>query len=153
VLDWLCDDVRTDLLAEKIEYFEATSETSASPADAERRRARHHHMGVVKSLWENSLLPHVISGSSAGSIVAACSAHNDEELRKVMTHRESLVGLIKWNSPPRLSLRRRALAPTEGASGDELRRRSVSGRAINITVTYDPLDEGRLLITAHRRTW
>ena len=64
-----------------------------------------YHMGVVKSLWENGLLPHVISGSSAGSIVAAMlGTHSDEELREVMAHRESLVGLIKWNSPPRTHL-------------------------------------------------
>lgn len=29
------------------------------------------HLGVIKALWENGLLPRVISGSSAGSIIAA----------------------------------------------------------------------------------
>jgi len=29
------------------------------------------HLGVIKALWENKLLPRVISGSSAGSIIAA----------------------------------------------------------------------------------
>ena len=29
------------------------------------------HLGVIKALWENNLLPRVISGSSAGSIIAA----------------------------------------------------------------------------------
>ncbi|MGK5092655.1 DUF3336 domain-containing protein [Deltaproteobacteria bacterium TL4] len=29
------------------------------------------HLGVIKVLWEQNLLPHVISGSSAGSIIAA----------------------------------------------------------------------------------
>mgnify|MGYP001045083335 CR=1 FL=1 len=99
-----------------------------------------YHMGVVKSLWENGLLPHVISGSSAGSIVAAMlGTHNDEELREVMTHRESLVGLIKWNSPPR-----GYLFDVEHFSAklkERIREMSFqeafrhSGRAINITVS------------------
>eukprot|EP00854_Cymbomonas_tetramitiformis_P005936 gene5936-7139_t len=39
------------------------------------------HMGVIKSLWEQKLLPRIISGSSAGSLCAsilACS--NEQEL-------------------------------------------------------------------------
>jgi len=39
------------------------------------------HLGVVKALWEQDLLPQVISGSSAGSIIAALlGTHTDEEL-------------------------------------------------------------------------
>jgi TAG lipase / steryl ester hydrolase / phospholipase A2 / LPA acyltransferase len=38
------------------------------------------HIGVVKCLWECDLLPNIVSGTSAGSIVAAivCSSTNDE---------------------------------------------------------------------------
>jgi len=38
------------------------------------------HIGVVKALWENNLLPKVISGSSAGSIISAvlCARTDDE---------------------------------------------------------------------------
>lgn len=32
------------------------------------------HLGVIKALWENGLLPRVLSGSSAGSIIAAMVA-------------------------------------------------------------------------------
>lgn len=39
------------------------------------------HMGVVKTLWEQELLPDVISGASAGAIVAAIvGTHTREEL-------------------------------------------------------------------------
>ncbi len=39
------------------------------------------HIGVVKALWEQDLLPQVITGSSAGSIIAATiGTHTDEEL-------------------------------------------------------------------------
>jgi NTE family protein len=42
-----------------------------------------YHLGVVKSLLENKLLPRVISGSSAGSMVAGVlGTHTDEELEK-----------------------------------------------------------------------
>ncbi len=39
------------------------------------------HLGVIKALWENGLLPRVLSGSSAGSIIAAMvGTRTDEEL-------------------------------------------------------------------------
>jgi len=38
-------------------------------------------MGVVKALWERDLLPQVVAGSSAGSLIAALlGTHTDEEL-------------------------------------------------------------------------
>ena len=41
-----------------------------------------YHLGVVKTMLEEGLLPRVISGSSAGAIVAGVVAtHNEEELR------------------------------------------------------------------------
>ncbi|MEM6606711.1 MAG: DUF3336 domain-containing protein, partial [Pseudomonadota bacterium] len=42
-----------------------------------------YHLGVVKTLLEHGLLPRVISGSSAGALVAAVvGAHSDEELEQ-----------------------------------------------------------------------
>lgn len=41
------------------------------------------HIGVAKTLWEQGLLPSVISGSSAGSIIAAVlGTHSDAELEE-----------------------------------------------------------------------
>jgi len=45
-----------------------------------------YHFGVVKALYEQNLLPKIISGSSVGSIVAALVATlKDEELPKIFT--------------------------------------------------------------------
>lgn len=39
-----------------------------------------NHIGVVKCLWENNLLPRIITGASAGSIVSAvlCTRKDSE---------------------------------------------------------------------------
>jgi TAG lipase / steryl ester hydrolase / phospholipase A2 / LPA acyltransferase len=49
-----------------------------------------YHIGVVKALWEQKLLPTIISGSSMGAIVAAavCSK-SDEELRSFFNNLHS----------------------------------------------------------------
>lgn len=42
------------------------------------------HVGVVKALWEQDLLPKILSGSSGGSIVGSLlCTHNDKELKEV----------------------------------------------------------------------
>jgi NTE family protein len=44
------------------------------------------HVGVVKALWEQRLLPDIMSGSSGGSIVGSMlCTHNDKELGKIFT--------------------------------------------------------------------
>ncbi len=153
-LDWVCDEDSGEVpLAEKIEFFELTSQTFGQSALMLSGGAALgiYHMGVVRSLWEHGLLPHVISGSSAGSVVAGLlGTHTDEELREIMAHRESLVGLIRWNRPGRPYLFdvehfQRVLRERIGEMSFQEAFRH-SGRAINITVyPYDPLEEGRLL--------
>ena len=42
------------------------------------------HIGVVKALWEQDLLPEILSGSSGGSIVGSLlCTHNDDELKEI----------------------------------------------------------------------
>lgn len=49
------------------------------------------HIGVVKALLEQDLLPNVISGSSAGSVVCAIyGTHTDPELQELFTPEEML---------------------------------------------------------------
>lgn len=49
------------------------------------------HMGVVKALFEQSLLPTVISGSSAGSIIAGVlCVRNDQELQALFSEPASI---------------------------------------------------------------
>jgi NTE family protein len=44
------------------------------------------HVGVVKALWEQGLLPDIMSGSSGGSIVGSLlCTHNDRELSNIFT--------------------------------------------------------------------
>ncbi|KAI8891667.1 acyl transferase/acyl hydrolase/lysophospholipase [Globomyces pollinis-pini] len=46
------------------------------------------HMGTVKALWEQKLLPRVVTGSSAGSIVAAAvGCLTDKELHILLDHK------------------------------------------------------------------
>jgi TAG lipase / steryl ester hydrolase / phospholipase A2 / LPA acyltransferase len=43
------------------------------------------HMGVVRAMWSEGLLPDVISGSSGGSVVGALvCTHNDEDLKTLL---------------------------------------------------------------------
>ena len=45
-----------------------------------------NHIGVLKALWEAHLLPRIISGASAGSIVCAVvCTRNDEEIPDLLT--------------------------------------------------------------------
>lgn len=50
------------------------------------------HIGVVKALWERGLLPRVLTGASAGSIIAAMAATRDDTEMPQMFDAES-VGL------------------------------------------------------------
>lgn len=53
------------------------------------------HIGVVKALWQQGLLPDVLSGSSGGAIVACLvSANSDKDLERVFVP-ENLVHEIK----------------------------------------------------------
>jgi NTE family protein len=53
------------------------------------------HIGVVKALWEQGLLPDVLSGSSGGAIVGSLvSTHSDEGLERVFDP-ENLVHEIR----------------------------------------------------------
>jgi NTE family protein len=55
------------------------------------------HMGVTKALFEQDLLPNVISGSSAGSIMASVLAtHTDDELKALLSKEELKLEAMKF---------------------------------------------------------
>ena len=59
------------------------------------------HLGVVKALWEQDLLPNIISGSSMGAFVAAVlGTHTPEELRAFFRSpiRSQTTDYFKWNA-------------------------------------------------------
>jgi NTE family protein len=94
-----------ETVAETLEYLESVQASELSPASRVDlfRRASHcygrtalmmssggmlmfFHFGVAKALFEQGVLPNVISGSSAGSIVAAVvGTRTDEELKGFLT--------------------------------------------------------------------
>lgn len=84
-LNYLCD-ARSDQfgLKEKLDFFDTTGQAFGQSGLmlSGGGALGLFHIGVARTLWEQDLLPPVISGSSAGSIVAAVVAtHNDDELK------------------------------------------------------------------------
>ncbi|MGB1220968.1 MAG: patatin-like phospholipase family protein, partial [Alcanivoracaceae bacterium] len=84
-LDFLCDNEFSEFgFKEKLDFFQTTGQAFGQSCLMLSGGAALglFHIGVAKSLWEEGLLPPVISGSSAGSIIASVvGTHDDEELR------------------------------------------------------------------------
>lgn len=71
-------------LAEKIDFFHRASQCYGSSALmlSGSGSLLYFHVGVVKALWENGLLPKVLSGSSGGAMIAAIAGtHRPDELQ------------------------------------------------------------------------
>ena len=78
--------VRKIHIDEKIEFFDRASHCFGHSAllMSGAGSLLYFHLGVVKALWEQRLMPSVISGSSGGALVAAViGTHTDEELEKI----------------------------------------------------------------------
>lgn len=86
-LNYLCDNDFPDFpLEEKILFFKRTGSSFGRSALLLSGGATlgMFHLGVIKALWSEGVLPRVLSGSSAGSIIAgAIGVRTDEELAKV----------------------------------------------------------------------
>ena len=86
-LNYLCDtDFEGFPLGEKLKFFKRTGMSFGRSALLLSGGATlgMFHIGVLRALWLENLLPRVISGSSAGSIIAAVAGtHSDEELEKI----------------------------------------------------------------------
>lgn len=84
-LNYLCDhDVECLSYDKKIQFFKETSQSFGQPALMLSGGATLglFHIGVCKALQEQDLLPEVISGSSAGALMAAMiGTHTDDELK------------------------------------------------------------------------
>ncbi|EGF78080.1 hypothetical protein BATDEDRAFT_90735 [Batrachochytrium dendrobatidis JAM81] len=58
-----------------------------------------YHAGVVKALFQNGLLPNIISGTSVGALIAALVCiHTDEEMPKIFTEGGIKLGTFKTKS-------------------------------------------------------
>ena len=109
--------IRKIHLDEKIEFFQRASHCFGRSAllMSGAGTLLYFHLGVVKALWEQQLLPRVISGSSGGALVAALiGTHSDEELRKFFDPEfldleiEQEAGILSY-----FSLRNRQQVPIE----------------------------------------
>ena len=83
-LNYLCDNDFDDFpLDEKIRFFKRTGSSFGRSALMLSGGATlgMFHLGVIKALWSEGILPRVLSGSSAGSIIAgAIGTRTDAEL-------------------------------------------------------------------------
>ncbi|AYC33145.1 DUF3336 domain-containing protein [Pseudomonas cavernae] len=99
------------------------------------------HIGVLKALFQENLLPSIISGSSAGSIMAAIVAtHTDDKLLEQMRpeHLEIVEALepeaLQRRNPPDAKVLRQYLERViPDLTFEEAYR--LTGRKLNITVT------------------
>lgn len=84
-LDYLCDNEFDEFpLKEKLDFFQTTGHAYGQTGLMLSGGAALglFHIGAASALWEQGLLPTVISGSSAGSIIAAViGTHDDSELK------------------------------------------------------------------------
>ncbi|MCH8544504.1 MAG: DUF3336 domain-containing protein [Alcanivorax sp.] len=84
-LNYLCDNDFDEFpFKEKLDFFETTGNAFGQSCLMLSGGAALglFHIGVCKSLWEEGLLPSIISGSSAGSIIAGVvGTHDDSELQ------------------------------------------------------------------------
>lgn len=157
-LIWLADyDQPNFAFAQKLEFFERTIAAfgQSSLMLSGGAALGLFHMGVLKAMWDESLLPKVVSGSSAGSIMASVlGTHTDEELKQIFDPEYLYVeafrtvgwrGTLKGQGildPAQLELcLERNVKDLTFEEAYEL-----TGRQINITVSpADPHQESRLL--------
>ncbi|WP_348673085.1 DUF3336 domain-containing protein [uncultured Abyssibacter sp.] len=102
------------------------------------------HIGVIKSLWEHNALPRVISGSSAGSVVAATlGTHTDDEIEEIFDADMARFGFWRGLGLSSIIKRRALMDQAQVRRGiqhfvadmtfDESYRRT--GRVVNVTVS------------------
>lgn len=86
-LEHLADSrVRSISLEEKVDFFQRASHCFGRSALllSGAGTLLYFHLGVVRALWQQGLLPRIISGSSGGAFVAALvGTHSNDELENI----------------------------------------------------------------------
>lgn len=99
-LDFLCDHpVPGFPVADKLQFFRDTLTSYGRPTLLLSGGASlgMFHFGVIKALWERGLLPQVVTGSSAGAIVAGMlGVHTDAEIPEMLVPENHNLKAWKW---------------------------------------------------------
>ncbi len=160
-LDMVADvDDETIPLAEKLEFFRRASHCFGRTALmlSGGGALGPFHLGVIKALLEQGLLPNVISGSSAGSLVAATVGTRDEATLKSVFEARGLATTFEEVAESGIEV----LKGNRRIGADHLRdfiERQIpdltfqeafelSGRRINITVSPRELHQQSRLLNA-----
>ena len=111
-LDILASDAADDIpLAERLDFFRRAQHCYGFSAlmMSGAGSLLYFHIGVVKALWLEGVLPNILSGSSGGAIVGSLiSTHSDKDLEKIfepenlaqeMERDESLFSLFEAFKP------------------------------------------------------
>ena len=115
------------------------------------------HVGVTKALIEQELLPDVISGASAGSVVTAIlGTHTNEELREKFASQRVLINLQQLDAAPgflrpkpRITLDEvKALIENSIPDMTFIEAFELTGRAINISVAPSSLHQRSRMLNA-----
>ncbi len=147
VLQHICDSEFPDFpIEEKIRFFKRIGKVygRSSLMLSGGATLGMFHIGVIKALWNQDLLPRVISGSSAGSIIAGVvGCHTDDELENFIDPYYLYTQAFRMASPED-AWRRRALM--DGEYLEQCLRQNMgdmtfeeafdrTGRIINITIS------------------
>lgn len=112
-LDWLCDEEGSGIPpAVKLQRMQHAARTLGRPALLLSGGATWgiYHLGVVKALREQRLLPRILCGSSMGSVIAAVTCtRSPEELDALLHHPERIARHAFRPLSPREAVRRRAV--------------------------------------------
>lgn len=157
-LTWLADSTAPNFeFTQKLDFFERTMAAFGQSALmlSGGGALGLFHMGVLKAMWDENLLPKVVSGSSAGSIMTAVlGTHTDDELKAIFEPEYLYVEAFRtvgWRGTLKgqgildpaqleLCLERNVKDMTFEEAYE------ATGRQINITVSpADPHQESRLL--------
>ena len=115
------------------------------------------HVGVAKTLTEHNLLPTVVSGASAGSVVAAVlGTHKAEQVPELLSGGETLMQQVVLTGAPELATHRRVMRQQEVFDLIEatvpdmtfLEAFEESGVAINISVAPSQMNQRSRLLNA-----
>ena len=147
IIDYLCDTEFDEFpFAEKIRFFSELSKSYGRSALMLSGGATLglFHVGVLKALYQQDLLPDVISGSSAGSVVAATvGTRRPDELEALMDPKNAYYHFWKPLGLKRIIEQRSLMDPAQVAKAIAANVRDltfeesfrISGKVVNITVS------------------